>query len=565
MANTLPETLGLFSNYDQSNILVIGDQPYIIEVWMYNQLAKFQPFSIPIYFIEELIIEEELHNWYISGSITLVNDYEILERGALSQTYNYLPNSVSIPQQQAPFLFRSDGRNKIAIRIKPVEPKNITLSDKQWQMSYDCIVYEIEDLNTDNPQKKLKKLRFIDERYQIFLERNIEWSTALYNNGKNLANASGTSASTKPIPNSDITKTMASSEAIKSLISTAASYNSSPDGQQIKVGSSKGPKGLNNPTNAINNFSSNWDSGSSDSYVIYTSPANFNVLEDIGYVFGCLKASDGSPLFLRLDRYDNINGKQFSLIPLSQYFKLAQSNQIERLTIQDGVDASASPPYQARAPINYTTSDSNIVNFQSPIASRISSYEFIPMTTADDFSLNNNPRHSFDFSNSQFNIEFKGNKVTDMYQNIQSYTNGLYGYKQSNQLILNINQTKQKGLTMNNTFVARNFIPKQMAGVEMMSRFLLLNQAISFIAPGLTLRSPGNFVFIDRDTSTAEKNPFDDKALGQWMITKVNHMFTKNSYINHVIGVKVDAYNKWWDVLDPVSTSSPIGLGSNNY
>ena len=40
------------------------------------------------------------------------------------------------------------------------------------------------------------------------------------------------------------------------------------------------------------------------------------------------------------------------------------------------------------------------------------------------------------------------------------------------------------------------------------------------------------------------------------MITKVNHTFTKNYYVNNVIGVKVDAYNNWWDVLDPETNSS---------
>jgi len=564
MANLgIQESLGIWSNHDQNNILLIRDQPYLVEVWMYNQLERFEPFGIPVFFIEEIVIEEELHNWYISGSITLKNDYEILERGALSQVFNSdkknsnlgKKKSVNLPQKQAPFLFRSDGRNKIAIRIKPL-PSRIdeVLSDKQWQMSYDCVVYEMEDLKTENPQKKLKKLNFVDERYQIFLERNIEWSTALYNKGQGIPNSK---------PNSDGSKAMLTSDAIKSIITTAGSDNSNPLGTQIKVGGALGPKNLNTPIYPISTFSTtNWDKGSSDSYVQYTAPANSCVLDDLEYVMGCIKASDGSPLFLRLDRYDNTNGKEFSLIPLSFYFQNAQGNQIERLIIQDGVDNSASPPYLNRAPIGYNNPDKTlVVNLESPLASRISNYEFVPMTTADDFSLNNNILHNFDFSSSQFNIEFTNNKVTDLYTNLKKYTDGLYGYKNSKQLLLNINQTKQKGLSFNNKFVPKNFRPKGMAGVEMMHRFLLLNQAISFTSAGLTFRSPGNFVFIDRDASTHEKNPFDDKALGQWMITKVSHVFSKNYYINNIIAVKVDAFNNWWDVLDPVSTIQ----GTNNY
>jgi len=541
--------------YNPNNVLLIRDQPYLVEVWIYNQLAKFKPFNIPVYFIEELVIDEELHNWYISGSITLLNDYEIFERGALSQTYNNNNNSTHFDQIEAPFLFRSDARNKIAIRIKPIPSDNTILSDKQWQMSYDCVVFDIEDVDTKNPQKKLKKLNFIDERYQMFLERNIEWSSAVYNNGKGIPNSAS---------NSDGSKAMASSEAIKSIISTASSNNSNPLGTKIKIGSSNGPSGLASPTNAIDNFSNNWDTGSSDSFVQYTSPATTNVIDDIEYVMGCIKASDGSPLFLRLDRYDNTAGKQFSLIPLSYYFNNAQKNQIERLTIQDAVDVLTAPPYLNRAPINYDSSDpSVVVNFESTIASRISNYEFVPMAVVDDFSLNNNILHNFDFSKGQFNIEFTANKITDVYNNIQKYTDNLFGYKNSKQLLMHINQTKQKGLSFSNKYIPKNFRPSGLAGVEMMSKFLLLNQAISFTCAGLTFRSPGNFIFIDRDTSTAEKNPFDDKALGQWMITKINHVFSKNYYINNVIGVKVDAFNNWWDVLDPETSSSSGSLISN--
>lgn len=547
---------GLYSNYNQDNVLLIRDQPYLVEVWMYNNLAKFKPINIPVYFIEELVIEEELHSWYINGSITLLNDYEIFERGALEQNYK----NAHYPQQDAKFLFRSDARNKIAIRIKPLPPpnNNATLLDSQWQMSYDCIVYEIEDLNTGNVQKKLKKLNFVDERYQIFSERNIEWSTSLYNNGKSLASTTGSTA----VPTNDASRTMSCSEAIKSIITTACADNSKPDGTLIKVGSSQGPSGLANPTFNINNFSSNWDTGSSDSYVQYTSPANSNVLDDIAYVFSGMKAADGSPLYLMFDRYDKPTGKQFSLVPLSQFFNDAQKNQIERLIIQDGVDNLSTPPYLPRAPINFSgTTASTVVNFQSSIASNILSYEFVPMTAADDFSLNNTLVHSYDFSKSQFNIEFKGNKVVDFYNNMKNYTGGLYGYNNSKQLLLNINQTKQKGLSLFNKFISKTFFPAQIAGVEMMSRFLLLNQAISFTVAGLTFRSPSNFIFIDRDTSTANNNPFDDKALGQWMITKVVHTFSKNQYINNVIAVKVDAFTKWWEELDPVSNNQ----GSNNY
>lgn len=536
----------------------LNNQQYNIEVWIYNQIDGFDPVLVPVYFIEELIIDETLKDWEVSGSITIKNDFEILEKGA--------PSVNGSPQTKANFLFRSDARNKIAIRIKPVVDNDSAYPDEYWQLSFDCIITDYEDLPTNNPQSKLKKINFIDERYVILSEKNIEWSTALYNqNG--VIYSSGTKI--KTLTDSD--KFMSCSDAVKSVISTAATMNSSPAGistadatmsgdsfiepsSVIRVGSSKGPSGLANPDYPLNNFSNLWDKGSPDSQIIYTSPANNRVWDDIDYISSTMKASDGGPLFLRLDRYDRVGGKQFSLLPLSYYLNNAANHQIERLLFSEGIDTKNSQPYCPRAPYDLNQT-SNVLNFQSGVASRIGSYELLPMESDDDYDFNNNPIHTYDFTKGQFTIEFKGNCVKDFYNDIQQYMGGLYGYNKSKQLLLHINQTKQKGLMINNLFIPRTTYPKKLAGVSMMKKFLFLNQAIAFQTQGLTIRTPGKFVFLDRETSTLEKNPFDDKVLGQWIITRVRHIFSKNAYTNNIIATKMDAFNKWWDVLDTTAAN----------
>jgi len=553
-----------YLNNNEYTTLTFGQQKYTVEVWIYNQMEGFDPVLVPTYAINELVIEETLKNWSVSGSITIKNDVEFLEKGSLKFVYN----QTNLDQKKANFLFRSDARNKIAIRIKPIVDNDSDYPDEYWQMSFDCLIYDFDDLNTGENTSKLKKLKFVDERYQIFLEKNIEWSTSLYNQGM----SAGSDNNNPPDPtntttgtyggagSSDISRTMASSEAIKSIISTASTLDSTPDGTPIKVGSSEGPKGIASPTNSINNFSDMWDKGSSDSYIQYTSPAFYNVLDDIDYVFGSLKASDGSPLILTFDRYDNPKGKQFSLVPLSYFFDNAEKNQVERLILIDPTNPKNSAPYNNRAPYE-PNNNSNIHNFESPMASKIASYELIPMESSDAYSLNNTPIHSYDFSKGEFTIEYSGNTAKDFYNDMQNYTNGLYGYNNSKQLLLNINQSKQRGLMVNNNFISRSFFPKKMSGVKMMKDFLFLNQAISFNAVGLTIRAPGKVIFIDRDTSTMEKNPFDDKVLGQWLIIKNIHVFSQGEYTNNIFATKVDAYNYWWDVLDSESNSN----SSNNY
>ena len=66
---------------------------------------------------------------------------------------------------------------------------------------------------------------------------------------------------------------------------------------------------------------------------------------------------------------------------------------------------------------------------------------------------------------------------------------------------------------------------------------------------GITLRAPGKFIFIDR-VGAGEKNAFDDRFLGQWLITNVNHLFTQETYITEIIANKMDAFSSILPVED---------------
>ena len=533
------------TNIDQRFIHQIRDQLFHIEIWMYNQLEKFEPFPIPFFFVEGLCIEESLMNWITKGWLVLSNDYEIIERGSLS----FKNDKTYVEQIKAPFMFRSDGRNKISIKIKPINNSNNSINDdlpnEQWEMQYDFIIYDIEDLPTESAARKLRKFYFWEERYQIFLERNIEWSTAIY--------AKGAYDIERTLPVCGLQETSNKIEnvhgAIESIIRAAASNTSDPFSPDIKIGSKQGPKEIDNPVFPLDNFDKeNWDAGSPDSRVFYTSPANSCVLKDLTYIMGSAKASDGSPLFLTLDRYYREDGKKWQLIPMSKFFTDAKKNQVERLLIEDNQDPVGAPPYHARAP---QEEESTIRNFQSGIASRILTYNFAPMASSDDLIFTNCPVHTFDFSDGSFNIEFKGNTVKDLLKNMKDMADkGLFSYKNEKQLLMNVNKTKYTGLMTSNNMVSRRFFPKDISYVSMAREFLFLNQALNFTAYGLTLRTPGKFIFIDRAVSTLERNPFDDRFLGQWMMIKVIHMFTKDKYVNDVFATKIDSYNRWFAEID---------------
>ena len=516
------------NNVDPKFILKIRDQKFYVEMWMYNQLDGFKPIPIHTYFIEKLVIDEKLDLWNTSGYVILSNHFEIFERGALSD--NSGDNNFGCN-----YLFRSDGRNKISLKIYPIMDDGVQLDPKYWEMNYDFIIYDIEDIPSDDASEKFRKFYFHDERYQTFLERNIEWSTSDNEYQKINSNAK------------DDVRSLNTSLAIKSIIRAAASNDSNPSSPVIKIGNKNGPSNIENPDIPLDNIDdSNWDSGYPDSKILYTSPANSTALNDLNYVLEYSKSKDKSPLFLLLNRYN----RAWSLISLKDILKKGSDNQIERFLLADGATSDEkNKPYINRAPVD---SSSYIKNFQSGLASVINGYRFVPMVNIDDINLVNKPLHKFDFSNSAFNLNFKGNLSTDLLNNMkENVADSLYSFQlKQGQLLMHLNKTKTSGLNTKNLFTSRTFIPTDASYLKMAKEFLFLNQAIYFSAMGLTFRTPGMFVFIDRKISQGDPNVFDDKFLGQWLLTKVTHVFTKTSYDTEIIANKIDSFNKWWKEIE---------------
>lgn len=562
-------------NKDDSQFIIqIRDQLFYIEVWMYNEIDGFDPLAVPFMFIEGLAIEESLMSWVTKGWIVLSNDFELFERGAAVQSIK--PKDTSPTQSKkfdAPYMFRNDGRNRLSMKIYPIvypngkPPETITsdtiLPKEQWEMNFDFVIYDIEDIDTQSASKKLKKLYFWDERYQIMMERNLDWSTALYSNTK---------AGTGTFNPTDIQRTMTCSNALKSIIRAAASDDSTPENPKIMVGNSDGPKFIDVPNILLSNIDdSKWDEGHADSIVFYTSPANSTVIDDISYIMENMKASDGSPVFLELDR----QSRKWNLLPLSYFFKESYTNQIERILIVDNlIDApppdqknvsedganntNTSTPYIGRAKYDIRNEESLIQNFQSNVASRITNYKFSPMVSADDMNLANSPVHNYNFATGEYTTSFYGNTLSDVNSKIReiaqgnSDSQGLYSLSTANrdgQILMNINKTKAAGLMTNNNFIARSFFPSDISSLKMLKDFVFLNETLYFSTMGLTLRTPGKFLFVDREFSS-NKNPFDDRFLGQWMIVKCIHLFTKTSYTTDVVATKIDSFSKWWDEMD---------------
>ena len=522
----------------------IRDQYYHIELWFYNQIKDQKPFMLPFMFVHSLAIEESILDFPIKGWMVIKSDHEIFERGASSVNKGTSDvGNVTHPQVAAPYIFRTDGRNRLSIRIYPlsVNPTKDntnsvadTLPHELWEMNFDCVIYDIEDLPTGNVHEKRRKLYFHDERLQILKERNLEWSTAKYgpNGGK--------------YPATDAERAWSTSPAIQNLLLAAASNDSDPNTASLKVGYDE--KGSIDAPNIDFASFGDWDDGPAADHTgttLYTSPAFSCALDDINSLLENAIGKDNTPVLLTFGRW--MDDKTWNLTSLQKYITDAEKNQIERLVLEDGGDATSAPPYIARAPDGNT----DIQNFMSGIASRITRYKFAPMVSSDDARISNKPLHNYDFGSGQFNIFCKDNTALKVASNLQDLAkSGLYSYGKSQQVLLNVNKTKQTGLITSPQHSTQVFFNRNAPALSMLKDALFLNEALYFQAPGLTFRTPGKFIFVDSVASSNENNPFDDRFLGQWLMTRVVHLFTRDDYVCDVVSTKVDAFSKIFEVVD---------------
>ena len=70
-----------------------------------------------------------------------------------------------------------------------------------------------------------------------------------------------------------------------------------------------------------------------------------------------------------------------------------------------------------------------------------------------------------------------------------------------------------------------------------MLEVIFLNNALELNLKGLTFRSAGKFFSFDRKAGVNESK-FDDKVFGTYFAVQVDHIFSKGSYSNNMIGIK---------------------------
>lgn len=523
---------------------------YYIEIIIYNKINNQLPTYVPFYFVDALNIHESIYQWYTKAEIIFTTEFEVMYRGS--------PLNSGSPD--APYIDRTDGRNRIHIKIHPVNVKIIngniaedsdqsTFPKKYWEMDFDFVIVDSFDIPVGNNQRKKRAYTLIDERYQIISEKNIEWSSEMIAIKK-----SGLDMSMNL---RDKDHALNPNDVLRDFLTIISTNGDTMPKINIGYNGNGNIETPNIPLDQI--ILTNWDIGDLSNVVNFYPGANSNsnAIEDINYILSHCVSYDRFPVILDYGRSSEDKG--WHLNSISHYFEKASEEQVERLIIEsslnnlDEKDGPLNKPYIPRAP---NTTQSNTNNFTSIEASRIREYKYSPMVALDDNKILNSPYCYYDDYTGQFVIKKSENSVQTLVKKLEELANkGLYSFKGGSsydpQIILSVNKTKATGQMTKNHYSLNGPYSNQQAPLnQMILDAIFLNQSLSFQTMGLTLRTPGKFIFID-SVNSSERNPFDDRFYGQWMITNVSHFFTQKEYITEVTANKIDSFSGIFPVENP--------------
>lgn len=468
---------------------------------------------------DNLVLEEDIFDWKIKGSIELKTPYEALERE--SEKAEQVTQET---KEKIIYKFRNDCRDTLFLSIKPKYTElpnleSVVFDDKKWRIEIEAVIYDVEDLSNASMDKKVKKFFFWEKTYQLMIERDSDFSTAKAGKNKGKANLS-------QLDNTE--KSLKTGESLGELLRSLPEFE-------------KHAKNVGN--------SAEWDEGSSDNLIYYSSPVNAKFIDNLDYLLNYTTSNEAEkwPCIFKFERADKtLTPKQFSLKSFKKYFEKAGSNdvkeyQIEHFFLEEHTDNDKAP-YIKKAPI----SDSIIDEIKADQFNTIKSYQLIDFSGLDySQKLNNYRVVSFNSSDGQFNEEGTLHKA-------EEYKNFYEKVIKNN--ILTKNPSDRLPLTpyikdMLNTRVVyslRNDDVGRLADGRnrLLKYYLFSNLGISFTVMGLTIRQPGRFFGLSK--LTGNNKEFDSKLEGQYFVTNVIHHFsnTTKSYYTTVTAVKTHTYNE---------------------
>jgi hypothetical protein len=475
---------------------------------------------------EDLLIEEDIFDWKMKGSVVIKTPYESFELESDESNA-----ATGLSKEKSVYKFRNDGRDTIFISIKPKQSGDIELKDSVWRLELEAVIYDTEDLSGTRISDKAKKLFFWDKTYQFMIECNSDFSTA----------TSGVNKGKKGLDQmSNSEKSMKTGECLGELLKSRPEFEKHaknvPDPNNTDKEAEKRKKQL-------------WDVGSEKVKLFYSSPVYSKYIDDLEYLLNyCVSSEEEGhqPCIFKLERAEKtMKPKQFTLKSIRKYFekagkKDAKDYQIEHLYIES--QASDAQPHIEKAPVNKNEQKEIKANRYSVITS----YQMSDMSGLDySQNLTNYRVVSFNSSEGQFNEESKSHGIEE-YKNFYKdniFDNVLTKNKEER---LNITKYLKDGMNTKTVYSLRSDELGRLADGKnrLLKHYLFSNMAITFTILGMTLRQPGRFFGLSK--MGGNNKEYDSKIEGQYFVTNVVHHFNnaQKTYNTQVIGVKTHTYKE---------------------
>ena len=485
----------------------LDDRVFKFQVYFWNNDGRLV--KIPKSTIQELVIQDNLLDWYHSGYMLFSNPKNVFERVTKKYTNGQETDVI-------PYRFRNDGRDYLYIEIDVPIQDDITssesLNNEIFTIKLMCSIYNTEDVTGSGPDDKLKKVYFWDYRHQLMLEHSMFWSSA------HAVKRQGNNDVARSLYLLDDTgRSVYTGDGIKDLITEC-----------LKTGEN------------VPEFEEDFSKGGDK--LFYTSPVDSKVSDDLDYLVSkhVHDNKHAEPCLLRVNRFTD----KWSLLPISEYFKRAYISdkkipgeyQLDKFYLGEESSPEEVSTNRLRTPDKSTAMNNFFVD-----ANIINDFEFLEMSATDSTTfMNTTLVHMYDHETKQFNIQLEESDIdntrTFMKENIIGNMLGGEGGVHPN-IVLNKLRKNNKNVMSQFTTDANKVKEYAIGRNRTIMTAILAGNAIKFNAKGLPSRQAGRFIAIDRDAGYNE-NDFDDKILGQYLVTSVVHQITNKGYNNEVIGVK---------------------------
>jgi hypothetical protein len=463
--------------------------------------------------IIELQIKENFIDWYTEGYIIVDNPFDHFER---------LPDFGDSPLRDQPELdykYRGDGRDIITIQIMPrgdsasEDYVKQNLKPEIWEIFIEGVIYDLEELPSEDPQNKTKKFYFWDKEYHIML-------VGINKNNTNIHNLSNEDRSLK------------TGEALLELFKSVDELKDKVPNQV-----SKNDQDTTGPI---------WSGGHDKCKILHTSPSNFKLIDDIETIIDAHSNSEDDDFdlcFLRLNRRFPNQPRKFSFEPLSSYFKKAGTTtageyQLDKFVLMDLHESDKTVPI-IKTPPDTPSAERNIMALTR---SEVHSYQFTEMSGLDSAELIQVfPVHSYNIEGGQFNIHIKDNNP----EAAKEFQKNNYTIKigPNSEPRLQLNSWKKNGYNLTNIYGYGNKENRYTLGRNKILMSCLLNgTAISFTCRGQTSRQAGRFISIVKNKYN--DTDFDNRLEGQYLTMEVIHSFNikTQDYNNQIVATKLHRY-----------------------